>query len=140
MDTFTHALAAATDKDAAVKGIDDEPHDIGLHTDFILDVTSSTSPTALDDLLDLPLVSTELARVDLVEHAVAHTLDEPDFVGAVCVLETVQDEATEGSHTNTRSDQHHWSITAELTGKRVGHETAEHGDAEVKDMGRVTDS
>lgn len=71
---------------------------------------------ALDDLFDFFLVRAQLALVDFVEHAVADALDEPDFVGAVGVLEAVEDEAAERSHSHAGTDEHHGAVGVELAG------------------------
>lgn len=141
-DALAHALATTADEDAAVECIDDEPDNVGLHADFILDVlglglTADARLAALYDLLDLALVVTKLARIELVQHGIADALDQPDLVGTVRVLEPVEDEASEGSHAYASADEDHGAFTTKLFGQRISHETAEHWHAKVKNFARI---
>src|SRR5690242_2117503 len=60
-DALAHTLAATADKDAAIECVDDEPDNVRLHADFILDIlglslAADARLAALDDLLDFALV------------------------------------------------------------------------------------
>jgi hypothetical protein len=59
-------------------------------------------------------------------------LKDPNLVGAVGLLETALDESTEGSNTDTGTDQKHRAVRIELLGQWVSHQTLEHGDVYLR--------
>jgi hypothetical protein len=59
-------------------------------------------------------------------------LEDPDLIGTVGLLEATLDEATERSNTDTSANQEHRTIRVELFSQRVGHQTFEHGNEDLR--------
>lgn len=129
-DTLAHALGTATDKDAAVNRVDNVPNQVSLVAHFFLDI-SAFAASALHNTLDLVLVHSPLAAVNLVDERVADALKHPHLIGAVGLLQAALNKSSERSNTHASPDKEHGSVRVELLGQRVGHQALEHGDVDL---------
>jgi len=86
----------------------------------------------LHNLLDLLFLNAPLPAIKLVEQAIAYAVQHPHSVRANGGLESSLNEAAEGSDAYAGTNEEHGPVGDEFMREGVGHQAAEHGDAEIK--------
>ncbi len=87
LNTLSHTLTATTDKHSPIQTIDNEPDQVRLGSNFILDIFAlARMLAALNHLLDLRFVHAPFTGIELIKKGISHALQNPDFVSAVCIL------------------------------------------------------
>src|SRR6266480_4121407 len=85
--TFSHALTTPTHKHPPIDRIHNIPHNIGLVPHFILHIPRLTLVhprfARLYNVLDIPFVRAQLARINLIKRGISHSLHKPNLVRAV---------------------------------------------------------